>query len=96
MSKNLELEKSAQACQILDEFDLDAWLIWVRETSQMADPVLPIILGRDLVWQSALIYSKNGKRIAIVGNFDADGIEQAGIFDEVVPYTEAIRDQLIT
>ncbi|MFO7835496.1 MAG: Xaa-Pro peptidase family protein [Candidatus Thorarchaeota archaeon] len=96
MSKNLELEKSAQACEILDEFDLDAWLIWVRETSQMADPVLPIILGRDLVWQSALVYSKDGIRTAIVGNFDADGIEQAGIFDEVVPYTEGIRDQLIT
>lgn len=96
MTKTLELEKSNQACEILDELDLDAWLVWVRETSQMADPVLTIILGREVVWQSALIYSRDGTKTAIVGNFDADGIEQAGIFDEVIPYTEGIREQLVT
>lgn len=96
MTKTLELEKSNQACEILDELDLDAWLVWVRETSQMPDPVLTIILGREVVWQSALIYSRDGTKTAIVGNFDADGIEQAGIFDEVIPYTEGIREQLVT
>ncbi|MBS3795045.1 MAG: aminopeptidase P family protein [Candidatus Thorarchaeota archaeon] len=96
MTKTLELEKSNQACEILDELDLDAWLVWVRETSQMADPVLPIILSREVVWQSALIYSRDGTKTAIVGNFDADGVEQAGIFDEVIPYTEGIREQLVT
>ncbi len=88
------IEKSRQACELLKEFDLDLWLIWVRETKQMADPILSLVLGIDVVWQSALIYTKTGKRIAIVGNFDAAGIKSLGIFQKIVPYTQSIRDPL--
>ncbi|MHA2132353.1 MAG: M24 family metallopeptidase [Candidatus Thorarchaeota archaeon] len=95
MTQELEMEKSAQACEIMKELDLDAWLVWVRETSQMADPVLELILGADLVWQSALLYSKHGEKIAVVGNFDADGIEVTGVFDKIVPYTQSIREVLL-
>ena len=42
---SLEQEKSNQACEILKELDIDSWLVWVRETSQMADPVLELVLG---------------------------------------------------
>ena len=92
---SLEQEKSAQACEILKELAIDSWLVWVRETSQMADPVLELILGGDLVWQSALIYTQTGKKSAIVGNFDAEGIERKRIFDHVLPYTQSIRDILV-
>jgi Xaa-Pro aminopeptidase len=94
MDSSLVREKNQQACDLLKELDMDAWIIWVRETKQMADPALSLVLGQDLVWQSALIYTKSEKRIAIVGNFDAAGIEPLGIFDEIVPYTQGIRDVL--
>jgi len=90
----IEKSKAQQACEILKEQDIDAWLVWVRETSQMADPVLELILGGTLTWQSALIFTEDEK-IAIVGNFDKDGVEAKGIYDTVIPYTTSIREELV-
>jgi Xaa-Pro aminopeptidase len=94
MPATLVQEKSQQACDLLKEVGLDAWIIWVRETKQMADPALSLVLGSALVWQSALIFTKSGTRIAIVGNLDADGIKPLGVFDEIIPYTQSIREIL--
>ena len=95
MDSDLVREKAEQVGEILKELDVDAWLVWVRETSQMADPTLELIFGGDLVWQSALIFSKSGERTAIVGNADADAIEGMGFFSRVTPYTQSIRDFLV-
>lgn len=95
MTPTLIQEKSLQALDLLKHLDFDLWLIWVRETEQMADPALSLVLGTDLVWQSALIYTKSGQRIAIVGNFDADGIKPLGVFDKIVPYTQDIQETLL-
>jgi len=86
----LERAKGAQACEILEELDLDCWLIWVRETEEMADPALKLIFPGSLVWASALLLTREGERIAIVGRFDAGGIPE-GLFDRIVPYDEGIR-----
>ncbi|MHA3964231.1 MAG: M24 family metallopeptidase [Candidatus Thorarchaeota archaeon SMTZ1-45] len=94
MSFTIEKSKAEQACKILKEQDIDAWFVWVRETSQMADPVLELILGGDLTWQSALIFTEDEK-IAIVGNFDKDGVESKGIYDTIIPYTASIREELV-
>ncbi len=94
MKATLIQEKSQQASDLLKELDLDAWMIWVRETKLMADPVLTLVLGVDLVWESALIFSKTGERIAIVGNLDAAGIEPLEVFHEIIPYTKSIRETL--
>jgi Xaa-Pro aminopeptidase len=94
MEYKIQKEKAEQACEILFEQDIDAWLIWVRETSQMADPVLELVFGGELTWQSALIFTRDEK-IAIVGNFDEDGVKAKGIFDTVIPYTTSIRDELV-
>ncbi len=94
MDYKIQKEKAEQACKILMEQDIDAWLVWVRETSQMADPVLELVFGGELTWQSALIFTKDEK-IAIVGNFDTDGVKVKGIFDTVIPYTASIREELV-
>ncbi len=95
MASIIEKTKCGQACELLKELNLDSWLVWVRETSQMADPVLELVLGGDLVWQSALLFTKTGEKIAIVGNFDAGGLESKGIYDKVIPYTKGIKDALV-
>jgi Xaa-Pro aminopeptidase len=94
LAYDLEKSKAKQACELLKELDIDAWLVWVRETSQMADPVLELIFGGELVWQSALIFTGDEK-LAIVGNFDKDGVEAKGVYDTVIPYTTGIKDELV-
>ncbi|MFX1564617.1 MAG: M24 family metallopeptidase [Promethearchaeota archaeon] len=94
MTPSLVQEKSQQALDLLKKLDFDTWMIWVRETKQMADPALSLVLGIDLVWQSALIFTQTGQRIAIVGNFDADGLRPLGVFDKIIPYTQDIREPL--
>ncbi|MHA2177569.1 MAG: M24 family metallopeptidase [Candidatus Thorarchaeota archaeon] len=95
MDFSIQKEKTKQACEILNEIDIDAWLVWVRETSQMTDPVLELVLGGDLVWQSALIFTKKGEKIGIVGNFDADGVKAKELYDDIIPYTKGIKDELV-
>ncbi len=88
-------EKVAQAVSILQEKDIDVWLTFVRETSLMADPILPLIFGDgDLTWQSALILAKNGERIAIVGHFEAENVRLLGAYSDIIPYHYGISEPL--
>jgi len=91
---SLQQQKAEQIAGILQQADIDCWLVWVRETSQMTDPVLPFIYTGDLVWPSALLFTRSGERLAIVGNFDAGGVPEE-LFDRVIPYTEGISETLV-
>lgn len=94
MSKIVQ-EKVNQAIGILDELNIDAWLTFVRETSAMHDPVLDLIYGHDLTWQSALILSKSNQRYAIVGQFEAETVRLIDAYDCIIPYNEAMSTHLI-
>lgn len=88
-------EKSSQAIDILKETDIDLWLTFVRETSGVRDPVLDFLIGPgDLTWQSVLIFTKTGERIAMVGNLEKDAIARLGVFDTILGYDEGIRSLL--
>lgn len=92
---NLLQEKLDQAVSILQEKGVAAWLTFVRETSQVHDPCLDLILGLELTWQSALIIGRDGQRIAIVGFFDTDNVRNTGGWTEVIGYHQSLREPLL-
>ncbi len=91
---SLVQEKVEQAVDILDELHVDAWLTFVRETTETGDPVLPLILGQPVTWQSAFILTARGDRIAIVGKYEDEAVRSTGAWTEVTPYVEGIAEPL--
>lgn len=88
-------EKVNQAIEILKEQNIDLWLTFVRETSGVRDPALDFLIGdNDLTWHSALILTKKGDKIAIVGNLEKAAIERMDVFNEVIGYDESISSPL--
>jgi Xaa-Pro aminopeptidase len=84
-------EKLRQACALLNEFDIDCWITFVRETSLNGDPTLPFLVPGDLTWHSALILTRDGGRTAIVGKYDRQAILDLNAYDRVVGFVEGIR-----
>ncbi|MDZ7288671.1 MAG: Xaa-Pro peptidase family protein [candidate division KSB1 bacterium] len=84
-------EKVAQAVQILQEYHVDCWITFARETQINGDPTLPFLVAGDLTWHSAIIISSSGKKHAIVGRYDKKSVEDLGVYDEVVDFVEGIR-----
>ncbi|MFU8826050.1 MAG: M24 family metallopeptidase [Brevefilum sp.] len=90
------IEKSNQIPTILAEQGLDLWLVFVRETSAAGDPVLPLIYGEaGLTWQSALLFTPKGEKIAILGRFEVETAKKIGAFERVIPYDEDIQPILL-
>ncbi|MFX1513032.1 MAG: hypothetical protein ACFFCQ_10630, partial [Promethearchaeota archaeon] len=90
-------EKHTQLPNIMEEQGIDCWIIFVRETAGNPDPVMNLIVGGDIVWESAFIFlASKGDfcRTAIVGNFDAPSETNKGIWDEVIAYTEGITPHI--
>jgi Xaa-Pro dipeptidase len=72
------------------------WLTFVRETAAGGDPVMALIYGEgQLTWQSALILSASGERIAIVGHLDAEAVRALGAYETVIAYHESPRPELL-
>lgn len=71
-------EKLPQALALVRASDVDVWLTFVRETSSCGDPILPYFLAGGLTWPSALLITKSGKKIAVLGNYDADPLVASG------------------
>lgn len=90
----LQPEKLAQANQILQELDVDAWLIFARETEETPERAWELFAPGMVVWQSAMILTKRGDRIAIVGKGDDDEYRKSGWYSEVHSYVQGIGEIL--
>ncbi len=88
-------EKISQAVDILKARDVDVWLTFVRETTQLKDPSLDLIAGVQVAWHSAFIIAKTGECVAIAGRFDCENIRQTGGYQQVIGYDESIRQPLV-
>jgi Xaa-Pro aminopeptidase len=88
-------EKANQAIEILKEQQTDLWLTFVRETSGVRDPALDFFIGAgDLTWHSALIFTRSGKKIAILGNLEKEALQRLNVFDEILGYDKSVKDLL--
>src|SRR5512143_1968173 len=88
-------EKVNQAIGILTEQGTDLWLTFVRETSGVRDPVLDLLIGsNDLTWQSALMLTRKGEKLAIVGSLEKETLHRLNVYDSIFVYDTAIRELL--
>lgn len=88
-------EKIAQVPGILNELDRDLWLVFVRETPVLADPLLPLVVGFEATWQSFFLYTRTGAALALVGDLDAEDYRRSGRFTEVLSYTGSVKDDFV-
>jgi Xaa-Pro aminopeptidase len=95
MSVMLLREKADQVQPLLRETGLDCWLIFVRETILHPDPGFDLVVGADVVRNSAFLFGVNGERIALTARFDVANVRSTGIFADVMGYDEDIREPLL-
>jgi len=93
MINKIMKEKIKQTIKILDEKNIDLWLIFARESAIMQDPTMEIVVGKNCTWQSAFLFNRNGETTAIVGSLEAENFE-GGQFDKVIGYLKSIREPL--
>jgi len=95
MSKEIILEKIDQAVKILQEKNIDMWMTYVRETGNIKDPMLDMVVGTNATWQSAFIITKNGDTHAIVGSLELENMKMTGTYKKISGYLKSIKEKLV-
>lgn len=95
MADQLILEKQKQAAEILKEKNIDMWMTFVRETGNIKDPMMEMIVGTGATWHSAFIITKEGDTVAIIGSLEEANMKSVGTFKTIVPYLKSVKADLI-
>jgi len=88
-------EKIEQAVSILKEKNIDMWLTFVRESAYSKDPVMDIIVGTNVTWESAFTICKDGSYSSILGSLDMANMKAQGIYENITGYVQSINEPLL-
>jgi len=88
-------EKVDQAVEILEEYETDCWITFVRESGMMRDPMMDFLCHADMTWHSAFIVTRTGETHAIVGQMEKLTIDEMGVYENVTGYVEGIKNDLL-
>ncbi len=95
MAGELIRQKIEQAVRILNEKDVDMWMTFVRESGNIKDPAMDMVVGNGCTWPSAFIINKDGETTAIVGSLDIDTFKTAGLYANLIGYVKGIKENLL-
>lgn len=84
-----------RAYAALKEFDVDVWVILGRETHFTPEPSMMYLLPAAVLPLCALVITKTGESVCIVGALDAEEIEAYGAVSEIITYRTDFETQLI-
>jgi Xaa-Pro aminopeptidase len=87
-------EKVDQAIKILDEYGIDCWITFVRESGMIRDPMMAYLCPADMTWHSAFIVTRSGDTHAIVGQMEKQTVEELQVWGKVTGYVEGIKGEL--
>lgn len=88
-------EKIDQAIGILDEYGIDCWITFVRESGMMRDPMMDFLCPADMTWHSAFIITRSGRTHAIVGQMEKRTVDELGVWGQVTGYVQGIKGELL-
>jgi Xaa-Pro aminopeptidase len=88
-------EKIQQAVSILNEKNIDMWITFARESAYSKDPVMDIIVGTNVTWESAFTICRDGSHSAIIGSLDAANMKAQGIYEDITGYVKSIKDAFL-
>ncbi len=95
MSKDLILQKQQQAIELLKEKDIDMWLTFVRETGNIKDPMIDMLVGTGATWHSAFILTKSGDTVAVIGSLEEANLKSVGTFKEIKSYLKSVKNDFL-
>ncbi len=93
-TKPLLQKRMERAYAALKEFDVDAWVMLGRETHFTPEPGLMFLLPAAVLPLCALVITKAGESVCLVGALDAEEVEAYGSVSEVVAYRADFEAQL--
>jgi Xaa-Pro aminopeptidase len=76
-------EKHDQLDGLLPALPADVWVVFCREGS---DRSTLLFAGHEMVGLAAFVFTRSGRKVALVADYDRMGIEEPGVFDDVVAY----------
>lgn len=84
-----------RAAAALKEFDVDLWVMLGRETHFTPEPAMLYLLPAAVLPLCALVITKAGDSVCLIGALDAEEVEAYGAVNEVIAHRGDFEAQLI-